>query len=130
MGQVRIHNADELAWKKIRDRAGDPPPKIYEYLAESELDSSMVFHEFGSESELQLMEIAFIPNAEAVLHKHDNDEIMYVVSGEMHFGNRVLKAGSSIYIPGNTFYSFHAGPNGLRVVNFRASADISFYPKQ
>lgn len=130
MGKVRIHNADELIWTKIRDRAGDPPPKIYEYLAESELDSSMVFHEFGSESELQLAELTFIPNAEAVIHKHDNDEIMYVVSGEMHFGNRVLKAGSSIYIPGNTFYSFNAGPNGLRVVNFRGKADISFYAKQ
>jgi quercetin dioxygenase-like cupin family protein len=89
----------------------------------------MTFHEFGSENELQLAELDFIPHAEAVIHKHDNDEIIYVVSGEMHFGNKILKAGDSIYIPGNTFYSFNAGPNGLRVVNFRGKSDISFYPK-
>lgn len=129
MGTVRIHLEEELAWSRIRDRAGDPPPKIYEYLAESELDSSMTFHEFGNATELQLAELMFIPGAEAVPHKHDNDEIIYIISGEMHFGNKVLTAGSSIYIPGNTFYSFHAGPDGLRIVNFRANADVSFYPK-
>lgn len=129
MAQVRIHHADQLKWTKIRDRAGDPPPKIFSYLAESELDSSMTFHEFGSESELQLAELDFIPNAEAVIHKHDNDEIIYIVNGEMHFGNKILRAGDSIYIPGNTFYSFNAGPNGVRVVNFRGKADISFHPK-
>lgn len=130
MGQARVHPVEEIKLTKIRDRAGDPPHKIFTHLAESELDSSMTFHEFGSQTELQLAEIDFIPYAEAVIHKHDNDEIIYVVRGEMHFGNKILKAGSSVYIPGNTFYGFRAGPEGLRVVNFRASADVSFYPKK
>jgi hypothetical protein len=43
-------------------------------LADSELDSSMTFHEFGSENELQLAELDYIPGAEAVIHKHDDDE--------------------------------------------------------
>jgi quercetin dioxygenase-like cupin family protein len=129
MGQARLHHADEIQWSTIRARGGDNPHEIFKALAESELDSSMTFHEFGSATELQLAELEFIPHAEAVVHKHDNDEIMYVVRGEMHFGDQVLKAGSSIYIPGGTFYGFRAGPDGLRVVNFRASADVSFYPK-
>jgi quercetin dioxygenase-like cupin family protein len=129
MGNVRIHSAEEIKWTTIRERGGDPAPTVYGYLAESELDSSMTFHEFGNEKELQLAELNFIPGAEAVIHKHDNDEIIYIVSGEMHFGNKVLKAGSSIYIQGNTFYGFTAGPEGLRVVNFRATADVSFHPK-
>jgi quercetin dioxygenase-like cupin family protein len=129
MGTVRVHPAEEIKWSRIRDRAGDPPPAVYKLLAESELDSSMSFHEFGSEKELQLAELKFIPGAEAVVHKHDDDEIIYVISGEMRFGSRVLKAGSAVYIPGNTYYGFTAGPEGLRVVNFRARADVSFYAR-
>ena len=129
MGQARVHLAEDIELTKIGDRAGDPPHEIFTYIDQSEKDSSMTFHEFGSATELQLAEIEFIPNARAVVHKHDDDEIMYVVSGEMHFGNKVLKAGSSIYIPGNTYYGFTAGPEGLRVVNFRGRADVSFHPK-
>ncbi len=129
MGTVRIHPVEEIELKKISDRAPMPRPKVFEYLAESELESSMTFHEFGSETELQLAEIDYIPGAEAVIHKHDDDEIIYIVSGEMHLGTKTLKAGSSVYIPGDTYYGFTAGPNGLRIINFRARADVSFYPK-
>lgn len=129
MGQVRIHSAETIELKKIGERAGDPPPKIFSLLAKSELESSMAFHEFGGEKELQLAEIDYVPGAEAVPHKHDDDEIIYVLSGEMHFGDKILGPGSSVYIPGGTYYGFFAGPNGLRIVNFRARADISFYLK-
>ena len=129
MGTVRVHPAEEIELTRIVDRAPTPRPKIFDYLAESELESSMVFHEFGSEKELQLAEIDYLPGAEAVIHKHDDDEIIYIVSGEMHFGDKILGPGSSLYIPGDSYYGFTAGPNGLRIVNFRASADVSFYPK-
>ncbi len=127
MNKVRIHAVEDVRLSRIRDRAGDPPPAVFSQLAQSELDSSMTFHEFGSDSEMQLAELEYLPNAEAVLHKHDDAEIIYVVRGEMRFGNKVLRAGSSVYIPGNTYYSFTAGPTGLRIVNFRARCDVSFY---
>lgn len=129
MKAVRIHRPEEIQLTRIGDRAGDLPHPIFLSLAPSELDSSMVFHEFGSDSEPQLAELDFIPHAEAVIHKHDDAEILYVLRGEMHFGNEVLKAGASIYIPGDTFYGFRAGPDGLRLLNFRGRADVSFYPK-
>jgi quercetin dioxygenase-like cupin family protein len=127
MNKVRVHAVEDVQWKRIRDRAGDPPPTVFSQLAASELDSSMTFHEFGSDKELQLAELEYVPGAEAVMHKHDDDEIIYVVRGEMRFGNKVLNAGSSVYIPGNTYYGFSAGPTGLRIVNFRAKCDVSFY---
>lgn len=127
MKKVRIHAADSLRWTTIRERGGNPPPTVYTLLAESELDSSIAFHEFGGSDEPQLVELEFIPNAVAVPHKHDDDEIIYVVRGAMHFGNKVLGPGSSIYIPGNTFYTFTAGPEGLRIVNFRGRCDVSFH---
>ena len=127
MNKVRIHAVVDMRLTKIRDRAGDAPPKVFSQLAQSELDSSMTFHEFGSDSEMQLAELEYVPGAEAVRHKHDDVEIIYVVRGEMRFGDKVLKAGSSVYIPGNTYYSFTAGTAGLRIVNFRARCDVSFY---
>ena len=129
MGHVRIHAAETIRLTKIGGRAGDPPPKIFSQLAQSELDSSMAFHEFGSANELQLAELDYVPGAEAVVHKHDDDEIIYVLRGEMHLGDHVLGPGSSVYIPGDTYYGFKAGPEGLRIVNFRARADVSFYLK-
>jgi hypothetical protein len=56
---------------------------------------------------------------------HRTDEIIYVIEVELHLGARVLRAGSSVYIPANTLYSFTAGPNGLRFLNFRAVRDDS-----
>jgi mannose-6-phosphate isomerase-like protein (cupin superfamily) len=130
MKKVRIHLAADIPWTRIRDRAGDPPPRVFSLLAESELDSSMTFHEFGSDQEPQLAELEYLPGAEAVMHKHDDDEIIYVVRGTMRFGGQVLTAGSSVYIPGNTYYSFTAGAEGLRIVNFRARCDVSFYAQE
>ena len=127
MKKVRIHAVEDIRWTRIRDRAGDPPPKIYSLLAASELDSSMTYHEFGNDEEPQLAELEYVPGAEAVMHKHDDDEIIYVVRGQMRFGNKVLNAGSSVYIPGNTYYSFTAGADGVHIVNFRARCDVSFY---
>ena len=127
MKKVRMHAVEDIRWTRIRDRAGDSPPKVFSQLATSELESSMTFHEVGSDSELQLAELEYIPGAEAVTHKHDDDEIIYVVRGEMRLGGKVLSAGSSVYIPGKTYYSFTAGPAGLRIVNFRARCDVSFY---
>jgi quercetin dioxygenase-like cupin family protein len=129
VGKIRIHPVQDIELKKIGDRAGTPRHKAFDLMDQSELDSSMTFHEFGSEHVLQLAELQYIPYAKAVVHKHDDDEIIYVLSGEMHLGNQVLEAGSSMYIPGNTYYGFTAGPKGLRVLNFRASADVSVHFK-
>ena len=127
MSKVRIHAVEDIRWTRICDRAGDPPPKVFSQLAASEVESSMTFHEFGSDKELQLAELEYFPGAEAIMHKHDDDEIIYVVRGEMRLSSKVLNAGSSVYIPGNTYYGFTAGAAGLRIVNFRARCDVSFY---
>jgi hypothetical protein len=37
-----------------------------------------------------------------------------VLKVEMHFSRQVLRPGSSLFIKGKAFYSFSAGPEGLR----------------
>ncbi|MFA5883830.1 MAG: cupin domain-containing protein [Acidimicrobiia bacterium] len=52
-------------------------------------------------------------------HSHDADCMYYVISGEAHLGNQVLKAGDSFYIPADAPYVYNAGPDGVEVLEIR-----------
>ena len=56
--------------------------------------------------------------------------MIYILEGEIIFGNRSFGPGSTISIPGNTLYGFRAGPEGLRFLNFRPRADTTFITKE
>ena len=62
-------------------------------------------------------------------HAHHEDEIVFVLEGEMHFGNRVLHPGECAMIPKFTLYSFRAGPEGLRFLNIRPRANGVYISK-
>jgi quercetin dioxygenase-like cupin family protein len=79
---------------------------------------------------LELFEVRIPANQAVESHAHECDEIIYVLSGELHLGARVLEAGSSVHVPGQTLYGFHAGPTGLHFLNFRSRPDRSFYTRQ
>lgn len=77
-----------------------------------------IFHE-GSDSAPQLFETQMLPNAVAAIHSHEQDEIIYILGGEMLVGKRSLKRGATIFIAAETHYGFQAGPEGLQFLNFR-----------
>jgi len=52
-------------------------------------------------------------------HSHDADCMYYVISGEAHLGNQVLKPGDSFYIPADAPYVYNAGPDGVEVLEIR-----------
>lgn len=62
------------------------------------------------------------------VHSHSEDEIIFIVSGQIRLGRKLFPEGTAIAIPGDTLYSFTAGPDGMAFVNFRAGlpADIHF----
>jgi hypothetical protein len=66
--------------------------------------------------------------AEAGVHSHSEDEIIFVTEGHMRLGTRLYGPGSAIAIPAHTFYGFGVGPEGLSFVNFRAArpSEIKF----
>jgi quercetin dioxygenase-like cupin family protein len=84
----------------------------------------------GSEDSLYLHLSKSPPGHEVFSHAHREAEIIYVLDGEMHVGARVLKAGDSIFIPGNTLYAFRSGPSGLTFLNFRGRHDDSHIMKE
>jgi quercetin dioxygenase-like cupin family protein len=85
-------------------------------------------HSVGSPDVPELMEIRLRPNETTVVHSHEEHEIMYVVTGELRFGSKVLGPGSSVFIPGGAFYTFSAGPEGLQFLNFRPRQDLTYTP--
>lgn len=54
------------------------------------------------------------------LHYHTEDEIIYVVQGELLLGRQVLPPGTAIAVERGTRYRFEVGPEGLQFLNFRS----------
>ena len=125
--RIRVHDCEKIAAEPIHDWTTE---EIKSQISDLELHSSIIVHEPGSTESLQLFEVFFLPGTKVDIHAHDEEEIMYVVSGEMIVGQRVLKPGSSIYISGSTLYGFRAGDEGLRVLNFRPRTDSTYIPQK
>ncbi len=123
MASVRVHPAESREPITIRSTV---PAAEQPKFGERELDSTMWFIEAGDKESLQLVEVDYLPDADVAVHAHDEEEIIYVLGGEILLGNRRLGPGGSVYIAGNTLYSFKAGPEGVRMLLFRPRRDNSF----
>lgn len=84
----------------------------------------------GSATEPHLFEPGFAPNTGAAPHAHGVDEIFYILEGELRFGQQIYPVGSSIYVPAYTLYSFNAGDEGCRFLNFRPRLDRTTLTKE
>jgi hypothetical protein len=61
-----------------------------------------------------------VRDPEAGIHAHTEDEVIFVVSGELRLGSRLCGPGTAISIAATTMYGFTPGLDGLSFVNFRA----------
>ncbi len=116
MARIGVFHSEEVAFSPSNDmNTGE------------EVGAYRIRHPGGAE-ELQLFEVmAAGPGQRADVHAHLESEIIYIVAGEMHLGVHVLKPGDSVQIEGLSLYSFHAGPEGLRFLNFRARKDHTYF---
>jgi hypothetical protein len=62
------------------------------------------------------------------VHSHTEDEIIFVIDGEIRLGTKLYPPGTALAIAADTLYSFTPGPDGLAFINFRAGmpGDIHF----
>jgi quercetin dioxygenase-like cupin family protein len=125
MARVRLTTEDQQPWVVSGERpiSADERGK----LRQGELTSSFRIREPGSDRNPQLVELRYRPDAEIRLHSHDEDEIIYVLDGAMRINNRTVGPGACLTIPGGVFYGFRAGPDGLRILNFRGREDSTFH---
>jgi quercetin dioxygenase-like cupin family protein len=130
VGTVRIVEDAEIEWhggdpgmiEKMRVRGIEFTPE--------ELAGRTREHHSGSDAEPELFEVRFQPDTVVNSHAHLRHEIIFVVEGALILGSRVLTPGSSVYIAANTLYSFRAGPEGVRFVNFRPTAGAGYVSKE
>jgi hypothetical protein len=69
---------------------------------------------------MSLLWLWYAPSYALPRHRHDVDCLYYVLAGEAHLGNQVLKAGDGFFVPAGAPYSYRAGPDGVQVLEFRA----------
>lgn len=71
---------------------------------------------------MSLVHAWFGPGFPLFRHSHPKygDCLYYVVAGEAHLGNRVLKAGDGFFVPNGAPYRYTAGPDGVEVLEFRS----------
>ena len=69
--------------------------------------------------EIWLHRTAFGPNRQGGAHRHDADEILYVLQGSAVIGRDELPAGSALAVDAHTAYRLNSGPDGLVALNFR-----------
>jgi quercetin dioxygenase-like cupin family protein len=123
MSGVQILKVEDRQWLVVGEAMAEDRRS---YLSDSELLATACVHQPGSEDRPQLLQIRFPPNAVVNPHAHDGNEIIYVLEGEMRLGTEILRAGSSLAVAGQTIYGFHAGPEGLCILNFRPTMDVSY----
>ena len=127
MGKVHVHGSEDIEWVSLRSLY---PPELAARRSDAELDSTLSYHEAGTDGSLHLSEYDYLPNANFDLHAHDQAEIIYVLGGTMIFGNRELGPGSSVYIGADTLYGFAAGDKGLRILIFMADGRAKYFGKE
>ena len=99
-------------------------------LSDGDLNNEVRAYHPGGPDTIQMFEVTVHPNEGPHPHAHAEEEIIFVLEGELHVGRRVLTPGCSVYIPGYTLYSFRAGPKGARFLNTRPRADASYLTKE
>lgn len=78
-----------------------------------------------------LVVIEFAPGYLLPRHSHSCDCLYYIVEGSIVMGRRELGAGDGFFLPAEQVYAYHAGPKGVKLLEFRHSTafDMRVYEK-
>ncbi len=80
---------------------------------------------------LSLVDIEFAPGYLLPRHSHSSDCLYYIVEGSIVMGRRELGPGDGFFLPAEQVYAYHAGPTGVKLLEFRTSSafDMKVYEK-
>lgn len=73
---------------------------------------------------MSLVHAWFGPGYRLPRHSHSADCLYYVVEGEAHMGNRVVRAGDGFFVKAGQPYAYSAGPEGIRILEFRGATSF------
>lgn len=80
---------------------------------------------------LSLVSIEFAPGYLLPKHSHSSDCLYYIIEGGIVMGRRELGPGDGFFLPADQVYAYHAGPQGVKLLEFRTrtSFDMKVYEK-
>ena len=92
--------------------------------------SSVPFRQQGLDG-MSLVDIWFPPGFLLPRHSHSADCLYYIIAGGIVMGTRELGPGDGFFVPSNQPYAYRAGPEGVKLLEFRNSTafDTKFYEK-
>ena len=78
-----------------------------------------------------LVTIEFAPGYMLPRHSHSSDCLYYIVEGGIVMGRRELGPGDGFFLPAEQPYAYHAGPEGVKLLEFRheTAFDMKVYEK-
>jgi quercetin dioxygenase-like cupin family protein len=123
MATIEFTSTETNPWVRTRDAL---PPERHGEFSDGELDSEVRRHHDGGPDSLQLYEVRAPAGATFRPHAHHEEEVLVVLEGELHAGSQVVGVGGTMRIPAHTLYAFSAGPEGVRLLNFRPRRDQSY----
>jgi quercetin dioxygenase-like cupin family protein len=126
MGKISVLLPTEVETVRAIDTVAEERKS---YLTADELASQQRRYFPRDGESMQLFESTLVANTVINSHAHTEDEIIYVVSGALHVGRRVLPAGSALFIEKDTLYTFRAGPEGCTFLNFRGVLGATYLTK-
>lgn len=78
-----------------------------------------------------VVRVEFGPGYLLPRHSHSSDCLYYIIEGELVMGTRALGPGDGFFIPAEQPYTYQAGPEGVKLLEFRhqSAFDIKIYEK-
>jgi quercetin dioxygenase-like cupin family protein len=76
-----------------------------------------------------LVTVDFAPGYLLPRHSHSSDCLYYIIEGGIVMGRRELGPGDGFFLPADQPYAYHAGPDGVKLLEFRheAAFDMKVY---
>jgi quercetin dioxygenase-like cupin family protein len=91
---------------------------LNEYLGNGTIQIQILLNQTDANG-YSLQGVKYPPNAYIPRHRHDVDQVVLVLEGELRQGNRIVNAGSGYFTPAGDAYAVKAGPEGVHLVEFR-----------
>jgi quercetin dioxygenase-like cupin family protein len=107
------------------DQSGEPSAEPGRFVTVADLEGlelvpGLTFRPVTTESTMANF-VSFVPNSDAPMHHHSEQQIAIVLSGELHFTvgaeSRVMRAGDCVVIPPHVPHGGHSGPDGCEVID-------------
>jgi len=100
-------DTDELSWESV-------PDSWEGKTREDESGVRFKRFSFGSLAISSGMIVEFEPGHHEIEHSHQEDELFFILDGEMDVSGRRATAGTLVFIEGGTRYSLDTGADGSR----------------